>query len=124
MSRILVIDQDQERVQNLGLDGLRRGVAVAIADTVCEGVRVLATRPISLILVDAALLRLTATEQAALFERVAPGVPVAMAVGPETPSHLREGFEQVGFRTVARPAALDDLLADLDLGREAAEVTA
>ena len=49
MNRVLVIDQDSTTTtRTLGLACLQRGIGVAFADNVCEGVRVLlvvAVRP-------------------------------------------------------------------------------
>ncbi|MGH7392884.1 MAG: hypothetical protein ACREM3_26040 [Candidatus Rokuibacteriota bacterium] len=45
MHRVLVIDQDRDAVQALGLACLSRGVGVVLAGNVCEGVRVLLNEP-------------------------------------------------------------------------------
>jgi len=113
MNRFLVIDQDRAATQSLGLACLERGVGVAMAETVCEGVRVLLSATASLIVVDGSLLRLTAREHATLFERVAPGVPVVVVVRPETSLDVRVGFELVGFRVLTRPVTVEDLLEKL-----------
>ena len=110
MDLFLVIDQDRTAVQTLGLACLERGVGVAMAETLCEGVRVLLSRSTSLVVVDVALLRLTPPEISTLFERVAPGVPVIVVVHPETPLETRVGFELMGFRILARPVAVEDLI--------------
>jgi DNA-binding NtrC family response regulator len=110
MDRFLVIDQDRARVQKLGLGCLAEDVGVALAENVCEGVRLLLNESVTLIVVDAALLRLGAREHATLFDRVAPGVPVVVAVGPTTPLESRVALELAGFRVVSRPLAVDDLL--------------
>jgi ActR/RegA family two-component response regulator len=114
MIRILLIGQDHATAQRLGLQCLERGVAVVIAENVCEGVRVLATTPVSLIVADLDRLRLGFREQAALFERVAPGVQVIVTVPAETPLEVRVALELVGFHVVPSPAAPDDLLKTLD----------
>jgi DNA-binding response OmpR family regulator len=111
MERFLVIDQDGTATRKLGLACLEQGVAVAIADNLCEGVRVLLSTAVSLIAVDAALLRLTPREHATLFERVAPGVPVVVMVRPEAALDTRVAFELLGFRVMTRPVAVEDLLA-------------
>ena len=80
MDLFLIIDQDRAAMQKLGLACLDRGVAVAMAETLCEGVRILLSRTAAVIVVDVALLRLTAPEHATLFERVAPAVPVIVVV--------------------------------------------
>ena len=110
MNLFLVIDQDRTAMQKLGLACLDRGVAVAIAETLCEGVRVLLTRTASRIVVDVALLRLTPAEHATLFERVAPGVPVTVVVRSDAPLETRVGFELQGFHVLTRPIGVEDLL--------------
>ena len=110
MDRVLVIDQDRIAMQALGLACLERDVGVAMAETVCEGVRVLLSRAASLIVVDVALLRLTPPEHATLFERVAPGVPVIVVVHPDTPLETRVGFELLGFQILTPPIAVEDLI--------------
>ena len=116
MDLFLVIDQDRAAMQTLGLACLERGVGVAIAETLCEGVRVLLARTVSLIVVDVALLRLSPPEHATLFERVAPGVPVIVAAQPDTPLETRVGFELQGFHVLSRPLAVEDLVEKGTLG--------
>ncbi len=110
MDQFLVIDQDREAVQRLGLACLDRGVGVALAENVCAGVRVLLERSVSLIVVDAGLLRLGPHEHATLFDRVAPGTPVVAVVRPSTPLESRVALELAGFTVLTRPAAADDLV--------------
>jgi len=111
MNRVLLIDQDRATRERLGLDCLGHDVGVALADNVCEGVRVLLALPVSLIVVDAAALRLTTREHAVLFERVAPGVPVVVTVAAAAPLETRVALELAGFRVVTRPVTVEDLLA-------------
>ncbi|MBI2202895.1 MAG: hypothetical protein HYU41_03440 [Candidatus Rokubacteria bacterium] len=99
--------------ERLGLACLDRGAGVIIADNVCEGVRALLREVVTMVVVDAALLRLTAREQATLFDRVAPGVPVVVVVRPDTPLEARVGFELAGFRVLTRPISAEDLLEKL-----------
>lgn len=113
MNRILVIDQDRAAMERVGLACLDRGVGVVMAATVCEGVRVLLGTPVSSIVVDQSLLRLTPREQSTLFDRVAPGVPVVVVVRPETPLDVRVAHELLGFRVVTRPVVIEDLLDKL-----------
>ena len=80
MNRVLVIDPDRAATQALGLACLDRDLGVVIADNVCEGVRVLLGTPVDLIVVDSAEMRLTAREMVTLFDRVAPRVPVVVAI--------------------------------------------
>jgi len=115
--KFLVIDQDRGAMQKLGLACLQRGAGVILAENVCEGVRALLREVVSLIVVDAALLRLTAWEHATLFERVAPGVPVAVVVRPDSPLEARVGFDLSGFRVLTRPVTPEDLLEKVELYR-------
>lgn len=110
MNRVLVIDPDRAARERLGLECLRRDVAAALADNLCEGVRMLLSLPVSLVVVDVSALRFTTREQAALFERVAPGVPVVVAVPAEAPLDSRVALELAGFRVLARPIGVHDLL--------------
>ncbi|MBF8287026.1 MAG: hypothetical protein HW381_134 [Candidatus Rokubacteria bacterium] len=110
MDRFLVIDGDRTASEKLGLACLERGVGVVMVENVCEGVRTLLTASVSLIVVDAALLRLSAAEHATLFERVAPGVPVVVVVRPDAPLDVRVGFELLGFRVLTRPVTVEDLV--------------
>ena len=111
MNRVLMIDQDRATRERLGLDCLGHDVGVALAENLCEGVRVLLSLPVSLIVVDAAALRFTTREHAELFERVAPGVPVVVTVAAEAPLESRVALELAGFRVVSRPVTVEDLLA-------------
>jgi DNA-binding response OmpR family regulator len=110
MNRVLVIDQNRATREQLGLACLGHDVGVALAENLCEGVRVLLSLPVSLIVVEDAALRLSMREHAVLFERVAPGVPVAVTVGPEAPLESRVAFELAGFRVVTRPVSVEELL--------------
>ena len=89
--------------QRLGLECLDRGVAVVIAENVCEAVRVLATTPVSLIAIDLDRVRLRFADQAALFDRVAPGVRVAVTAPSTTALQTRVGLELAGFHVVSDP---------------------
>jgi DNA-binding response OmpR family regulator len=110
MNRVLVIDQDRAAREGLGLSCLGRDVGVALAENLCEGVRVLLSLPVSLIVVDAGALRLTLREHATLFERVAPEVPVVVTVAPEASLESRVAFELAGFRVLTGPVTVEDLL--------------
>ena len=116
MNLFLVIDQDRTAAQRLGLACLERGVGVAMAETLCEGVRVLLSRTVSLIVVDVAVLRLSPSEHATLFERVASGVPVIVVVHSDTPIETRVGLELLGFHIITRPIAVEDLLEKGTIG--------
>ncbi len=110
MNRVLVIDQDSTTMRTLGLACLQRGIGVAFADNVCEGVRVLLETVVDLVLVDVAALRLTPREMATLFERVAPGVPLVVAVRPESPLDSRIALELAGFRVLTKPVTVEELV--------------
>ncbi len=113
MNRFLVIDQDHAAAQQLGLRCLEGDIGVIIAENVCEGVRQLATTLVSLIVVDVDGLRFGAREHAALFDRVAPGVPVVGAVRPDAPLEMCVALELAGFYVLPKPLALDELLKTL-----------
>jgi len=122
MDRVLMIDQDRAAMQRLGLACLEVGIDVAMAETLCEGVRALVSAAVSLIVVDAAQLRLTPREHAMLFERVAPGVPVVVLVRADAPLEARVAYELSGFRVLSRPVAVEDLVEEaaapaVELGR-------
>lgn len=110
MNRVLVIDPNRETREHLGLQCLGRNVGVALAENVCEGVRVLLSLPVGVIVVDAAALRLSLREHGVLFERVAPGVPVVVVVSAEAPLETRVAFELAGFRVVARPVGVEEVV--------------
>ena len=120
MDCFLMIDQDRAAMQQLGLVCLEKGVAVAMAETLCEGVRALLSTAVSLIVVDAAQLRLTPREHATFFERVAPGVPVVVVVRAEAPLDARIAYELSGFRVLSRPVAVEDLVEKAPAAVEAA----
>jgi DNA-binding response OmpR family regulator len=113
MDRVLVIDRDRATREALGLGCAGRDVGVALAENLCEGVRVLSSLPVSLVVVEAAALRLTPPEHAALFELVAPGVPVVVTVAPDAPLESRVALELGGFHVMTRPVSLDEVLAKL-----------
>lgn len=113
--KFLLIDQDRGATERLGLACLERGAGIIIAENVCEGVRALLREVVSMVVVDAALLRLTAREQATLFDRVAPAVPVVVVVRPDTALEARVGFELAGFRVLTRPVSAEDLLEKLEI---------
>ena len=113
MNRILVIDQDRTAMEKIGLACLEQNIAVAMADNVCEGVRVLLGDQISLVLVDGAELRFGARESATLFERVAPNVPVVVMVRPEMDLSRIVLLELAGFKVVTKPVIVADLVAKL-----------
>ncbi len=114
MIRVLTIDDNRSRAQELVMECLEHGVAVRVAESVCEGVRYLLDAPASLVLVDAGVLRMAGPDQARLFDAVAPGVPVALAVDAGARVEERVALEMKGFHVVSRPFALADLLAKIE----------
>jgi DNA-binding response OmpR family regulator len=110
MTRFLIIDPDRAAAQRLGLACLEREVGAVLAESLCDGVRALLSDSVDLIVADAAALRLTPREHATLFERVAAGVPVVVTVRPETGLDGRVALELAGFRVLAKPVAVEDLL--------------
>jgi len=114
MIRLLTIDGYRKRAQALALEGLEQGVAVRMAETLCEGVRYLLDAPVSLVLAEAGVLRLAKGEQARLFEVVAPGVPVILTVDAGAKVEDLVDLELQGFRVMSRPFALRDLLAKVE----------
>ncbi len=119
MLRLLTIDGDRKRAQALALECLEQGVAVRMAETLCEGVRYLLDAPVSLVLAEAGMLRMATGDQARLFESVAPGVPVILAVDAGAKVEDLVDLELRGFRVMSRPFALRDLLAKVEVPAKA-----
>jgi len=110
MRTILIIDQDRATAHQFALACLKRDIGTALVDTVCEGVRLLLNESVSLIVVEPLLMHLSARDQAVLFDRVAPGVPVVIAAPPSATLEARVGWELVGFTVVPRPVDVEDVL--------------
>lgn len=117
MTRVLLIDADRAFAQSVALACLERNVAIRLAETLCDGVRCLLDDPVSLVLIDAALMRLSAAEQIRLFQLVAPGVPVSVLVTPDTSLDESVKLEMQGFHVIAKPFEIDDVLAKLEVAR-------
>lgn len=114
MNRVLLIDGDRAMNETVSLRCLERGVAIRMAESLCEGVRYLLDAPVGLILVDAGLIRLSPAEQARIFDTVAPGVPVVVLVKPNAPLEEHVRFEVEGFRVSAKPVDAALLLDKLE----------
>jgi hypothetical protein len=123
VNRVLVIDPDRVARERLGLACLAEDVGAVLTENLAEGVRILLSVPVSLIVVDAGALRFTLREHATLFERVAPAVPVVVTVAADAPLESRVALEVAGFRVLTRPPTVEDLLRKA-LGPDAGEVTA
>ena len=114
MNRVLLIDADRGASESFVVACLGQDVAVRTADTLCEGVRYLLEAPVAAIVVDAGLVRLSASDQARVFDLAAPGAPVVVVVKPNAPLEEHVRFEVAGFRVVPRPVDPLELLAKLD----------
>jgi DNA-binding NtrC family response regulator len=110
MDRVLVIDRRCATTRTLGLACLQRGIGVAFAHNVGDGVCVLLDAPVDLIVLDVTALQPTPREVAMLVRYVAPGVPLAVTVRPETPLEDRVALELGGFRVLAHPLGVDELI--------------
>jgi DNA-binding response OmpR family regulator len=111
MRRILMI-ADERTVAESGAVGCRAaGVTVEGAETLCDGVRSMFRAPVSLVVVEASLMRLSGSDQVRLFDLVAPGVPVVVVLEPDSPLEDQVVWELRGFRVVSRPLDVRALLA-------------
>jgi DNA-binding response OmpR family regulator len=115
MTRMLLIDGDRARSQSIALQCLESGVAIRLAETVCEGVRCLLDTPVSIVIVDSALMRLSSDAHARLFDSVAPGVPVVVLIDAATSIEQTVKLELQGFHVVPSSVGLPDLLAKVEL---------
>ena len=120
MIRVLTMDGNRSRAQDLAMECLEHGVAVRMAESLCEGVRYLLDAPVSLVLVEAGMLRMAGPDQTRLFDAVAPGVPVILTVDAGARVEDRVDLELQGFHVVGRPFALRDLLAKIERPAKAA----
>ena len=114
MTRVLLIDADRAFAQSVAMACLQRNVAIRLAETLCDGVRCLLDDPVSLVLIDAALMRLSAAEQIRLFQLVAPGVPVSVLVDPGASLDETVKLEMQGFHVTMKPFEIDDVLAKIE----------
>ena len=114
MNRVLLIDEDRTLASAMSRACLESGTAIRMAESLCEGVRYLLEAPVSVILVDAELLRLPGTTRARLFDTAAPGVPVVVMLEPGAPVEEQVKLELEGFRVVSKPIDPRDLLAKVE----------
>jgi DNA-binding response OmpR family regulator len=114
MTRVLMIDRDRDLVHSVAMACLEQGVAIRMAETLCEGVRYMLDGPVSVVVVDSSLMRLSQSDQARLFDAVAPGVPVVVIVGPATDMEEVVRLELQGFQVVPKPFDLRDILAKIE----------
>jgi len=114
MMRVLLIDGDRFSAQSAAMACFAEGIAVRLADTLCEGVRFMVDGPVSLVLIDAGLMRLSGADQIRLFETVAPGVPVVVVVPADASVDEIVRFQVQGFQVVAKPFEVRDVLAKVE----------
>src|SRR5258706_16209834 len=114
MIRLLTIDGERNRAQALAMECLEQGVAVRIAETLCEGVRYLLDAPVSLVLAEAGVLRMATGDQARPFEAGAPGGPGIPTEGARAQDEDPVKLEPQGFCLVARPFALGGLASKVE----------
>jgi len=117
MTRILLIDGDRARSHSLALQCLENGVAIRLAETVCEGVRCLLDTPVSVVIVDSVAMRLSSDSQARLFDLVAPGVPVVVLIDGGTSIEQSVKLEVQGFHVMPKSVDLLDVLAKMELAQ-------
>jgi DNA-binding response OmpR family regulator len=114
MKRVLLIDQDAEFCHDFAMSCLQAGIAVRMAENLCEGVRAMLHVPVSVVLVESRLLRLAAPDQARLFDAVAPGVPVVVMVPVDASTEHRVQFEVQGLVVVSKSLDVTELLAKVE----------
>jgi DNA-binding response OmpR family regulator len=110
---VLILGSDRSTTQALAIACRAHGANVMAAENVPAGVRRLLAAPVGLIIVEHGLLRLSAAEHLAMFERVAPGVPVAVIVPSDGSTAMRDAYDAAGFRVVTGAAGLEALLAEV-----------
>ena len=110
MKTILIIDQDRHAAHQLALTSLDRGIGAALVETLCDGVRLLLTESVSLVVIESSLIRIGPRELAILLDRIAPGVPVVVATPSHCPLDVRVGWELAGLAVVSHPVLVEDLL--------------
>ncbi len=115
MTRVLLIESDRALAQAVAMECIDSGIAIRLAETLCEGVRYMMDGPVSLVLIDATLMRLPASEQLRLFDAVAPGVPVVVLMSGGASVEEAVRFRVRGFQVVAWPFEIGDVLAKVEL---------
>lgn len=116
MTRVLMIDSDRALAQSVAVACMESGVAIRIAETLCEGVRYMLESPVSVVLIDSGVLRLSGSDQARLFDSVAPGVPVVVLVKPGARMEQHVKLELHGFHVISKPFDVRDVLAKVEPG--------
>lgn len=111
MTRILMMDTNQALVEMVRSQCLKHGIAVRFADNFCDGLRHLLDIPVSLVLLEAAHVRLSGQDLAKLFDTVIPGVPVVVRLDADEAMDEQVRYELHGFRVVRQPFDVPELLA-------------
>lgn len=114
MTRVLLIDDDRAQAQSAAIGCMENGIAVRLAETLCEGVRCMMDDPVSVVLIDAALMRLSGSDQLRLFDAVAPGVPVVVLTRAGASVEEIAKYQVLGFQVAAKPCDIRDVLARVD----------
>jgi DNA-binding response OmpR family regulator len=115
MTRVLLIDGDRAFAQATAMSCINDGIAVRLAETLCEGVRYMMDGPVSAVLIDAALMRLSGSDQVQLFDAVAPGVPVVVLVPEGAAVEEMVKLQVRGFQVVSKPISVRDVLAKVEV---------
>ncbi len=115
MTRVLFIDDDRALAQAVAMSCVADGIAVRLAETLCEGVRYMTEGPVTLVLIDAGLMRLSGSDQVRLFDAVAPGVPVVVMVPEGAAVEESVKLQVRGFQVVSKPFEIQDVLAKVEL---------
>jgi DNA-binding response OmpR family regulator len=114
MKRVLLIDGNRAFAQSVALSCITDGIAVRLAETLCEGVRYMMEGAVSAVLIDSALMRLSGHDHVRLFDAVAPGVPVVVLVPDGTTVEETVKHQLQGFQVVAKPFEVSELLAKVE----------
>ena len=111
MVRVLIIPEETAAARALAQQAAEHDVVLAVAESVCDAVRTLGGTPVALIVLDHRRLRLDPPSLGAVFDHVAPGVPVAVAVAADLPPRARARLEASGVSLIPSPPDLQALLA-------------
>jgi DNA-binding response OmpR family regulator len=111
MMRILMVDTNQALAEAVGSQCLKHGIATRFADNLCESLQHLLDTPVSLVLLEAAEVQLSAEDLARLFAAVIPCVPVVIRLDAEGQMDDQVRYELCGFRVVREPFDVRELLA-------------
>ena len=110
MTRVLMIDGNRALTESVGLQCLEHGIAIRMADALCDGLRHMLETPVSLVIVSSRLIHLSGAELAKLFDTIAPGVPVVVRLDAGHSMDEEVRFELHGFRVVREPFDVADLV--------------